>query len=225
DFWASLDWFTFDRTGAAQLLRHNTPSGQRVKFDKLEEWQLRSLEQQAEAMRPSWIEKGYISAEASRKIALDYLDDSELRKRLAKLLTYRFFEVVVDEVQDCSDEDVQILELIENTGIHLVLVGDRDQAIYEFRGRSEDSARKLELLAPSGDRLNGNFRSTPAICSMAGSLRASDELDIPVGPNAENDNPVLLLRYDKAQSVASAKMKVAEAYGMDNKECIVLAHG
>ncbi|MFE3222886.1 UvrD-helicase domain-containing protein [Nocardia sp. NPDC059228] len=225
DFWASLDWFTFDRSGAAQLSRHSIPSEHRTKFDKLPVWQVRSFEQQAETIRRNYISKGYLSAEASRKIALDYIDDSELRKSLTKILIHRFFEVVVDEVQDCSDEDVQILELIENSGIHLVLVGDPDQAIYEFRGRSENAARRLELLAPLGERLNGNFRSTPAICSAANSLRASNETDISVGRNRDINTPILLLKYDKPPAVAAAKTKVAEAYGIVNEDCIVLAHG
>src|SRR6266567_3977406 len=52
------------------------------------------------------------------------------RHKLLNLLSSRFNEVIVDEVQDCSAEDVALLQLLLEAGTRLVLVGDPEQAIY-----------------------------------------------------------------------------------------------
>ena len=88
----------------------------------------------------------------------------------------------MDEVQDCSDEDVLILEWIKESGPHLVLVGDPDQSIFDFRGRSPNAGERLQKLVPKGIRLTGNFRSSPAVCRLANSLRStSTSVDESVG--------------------------------------------
>ena len=45
---------------------------------------------------------------------------------------------MVDEVQDCSTTDWEIINLISQEYQNLFIVGDPDQAIYEWRGRSRN---------------------------------------------------------------------------------------
>ncbi|MGW4094196.1 UvrD-helicase domain-containing protein [Nocardia sp. NPDC004750] len=225
EFAAPLDWFVFDRSGSAFLERRRVPAAFRSRFDNLEHWKIESLQVDAKAYRLALISKGYLSAEASRVFAQLYLSENSTRQRLSNILTHRFSEIIVDEVQDCSNEDIDILDFVQKAGIELVLVGDPDQAIYEFRGDSTNAVSRLDSLAPKGDRLNGNFRSTPAICAISSSLRTSDSVDdMPVGSNKDSSMPILLLKYDKFTTVAPIKAKVAEIYGIRKEDCIVLAH-
>ncbi len=224
-FAPSLDWFSFNPNGYAKLVKIKAPIERQASFDALSTEQRERLEGQARNHRNSFIERGYFSAEASRQAALFYLSKQAIRERLTKILSHRFSEVIVDEVQDCSDEDIRVIEFIRDCGIHIVLVGDPDQAIYEFRGRSEEATQSLELLAPGGERLNGNFRSTPAICAVANSFRVSSATDSAVGENAGNQDPILLLKYKRPPTVAEAKARIAEVRGFESTDCIILAHG
>ena len=48
----------------------------------------------------------------------------------------RFQELIVDEFQDCDETEYHLLARLKHAGIHVVVVADPDQAIYEFRQTS-----------------------------------------------------------------------------------------
>ena len=50
-----------------------------------------------------------------------------------------FDYIQVDEVQDCSDNDWRIINLLSAYSGNLFVVGDPDQAIYEWRGAKPDT--------------------------------------------------------------------------------------
>ena len=76
--------------------------------------------------------------------------------------------VMVDEVQDCNPDDWLIINTISEKYDNLFIVGDPDQAIYEWRG----SAPKyfVEYEADQEIILNMNYRSTPDILNVANSI-------------------------------------------------------
>ncbi len=76
--------------------------------------------------------------------------------------------VMVDEVQDCNLSDWEIIETISSKYGNLFIVGDPDQAIYEWRGSSP-----IKLVDYEADQeiiLNMNYRSTPDILNVANSI-------------------------------------------------------
>lgn len=75
-----------------------------------------------------------------------------------------------------------------------------------------------------GERLNGNFRSSPAICSAVDSLRSGTASDRPVGRNRDVHSPVVLLPYKHRRSLASTLPGVFETHGITRDEVVVLAH-
>ena len=76
--------------------------------------------------------------------------------------------IMVDEVQDCSGSDWQIINYLEGYYGNLFIVGDPDQCIYEWRGAKPDS---FILFKTDGDIiLNQNYRSTPNILDVANSI-------------------------------------------------------
>jgi DNA helicase-2/ATP-dependent DNA helicase PcrA len=107
------------------------------------------------------VASGMLAASASRVMLRRYLDDEELGNTLAELLAHRFSEAIVDEIQDCCEEDLLVLELLRHAGVGLVVVGDPDQAIYGFRTQSPKHLPEFLATLDAGDRLNGNFRSSP----------------------------------------------------------------
>lgn len=97
----------------------------------------------------------------------------DAREYWTKKLNY----ILVDEVQDLSGDDWKLLKLLESYHKNLFVVGDPDQAIYEWRGGNPAIFIGFE---PDTDIiLNRNYRSTPDILDAANSIIANNKNRIP----------------------------------------------
>lgn len=219
-----LAWFNLSFTDGASLNIDLLPHPQRNSVAKLEPWQMAKLEQEALAAWRRQLEHGVFDAATARQVMNCYLGESELREQLKDLVSARFAEVVVDEAQDCSREDVQLLEFLESAGIRLVLVGDPDQGIYGFRGGSAAELTTLLARLQEGRRLDGNFRSSPAICSIVDSLRTTCERDVPRGRYSCLQEPIHIFPYRQTKHVADRAVGVLESCGLAVQDAVVLAH-
>ena len=90
---------------------------------------------------------------------LQHFDDA--REYWTDKLNY----VMVDEVQDCSGDDWKLLHAITEHHGNLFVVGDPDQAIYEWRGANPKIF--VDFKAKTDVILNENYRSTPDILDVA----------------------------------------------------------
>ncbi|MDE5675209.1 MAG: ATP-dependent helicase [Muribaculaceae bacterium] len=107
-----------------------------------------------------------------KQFALDY-DDllyftlyilghyEDARKEWTEKLNY----VMVDEVQDCTGDDWKLLHAVTSHHGNLFVVGDPDQAIYEWRGANPKIF--VDFKANTDIILNENYRSTPDILDVA----------------------------------------------------------
>ncbi|MEV4400319.1 TetR family transcriptional regulator C-terminal domain-containing protein [Nonomuraea sp. NPDC049607] len=91
-----------------------------------------------------------------------------------------------------------MLGLLREYGVDLVMVADLNQSIYAFRQAVPKKVLSFAATLPQGERLDGNFRSTPAICRITASVRGLTQLDHALGPHRELTVPIRLLPYDKA---------------------------
>ena len=85
--------------------------------------------------------------------------------------------IMVDEVQDCSFTDWEIINTISVEYNNLFVVGDPDQAIYEWRGAKPKYF--INFQADTDIILNENYRSTPDILNVANSIIANNVNRIP----------------------------------------------
>lgn len=85
----------------------------------------------------------------------------DARKEWTEKLNY----VMVDEVQDCTGDDWKLLHAITEHHGNLFVVGDPDQAIYEWRGANPKIF--VDFKAHTDIILNENYRSTPDILDVA----------------------------------------------------------
>ena len=102
---------------------------------------------------------------------LDHFDDA--RAWWQDTLNY----IMVDEAQDCNADNWQIIEKLAALHGNLFVVGDPDQAIYEWRG-----ARPERFTQFASDRdivLDENYRSTPKILDVANSVISHNRNRIP----------------------------------------------
>ena len=72
----------------------------------------------------------------------------------------RFRFILIDEFQDISPEQYEIIKLLAAPEHNLFIVGDDDQSIYGFRGASPDSMQTFMKDYPDADRifLDVNYR-------------------------------------------------------------------
>lgn len=87
--------------------------------------------------------------------------------QIAKMLAIRFPIILLDEAQDTSKEQMAILDLIADAGVKTIcLVGDPDQAIYEWRNAAA-SCFIDKMNSPHWNTLylTENRRSSQLICN------------------------------------------------------------
>ena len=164
-----------------------------------------------ETYKKTMIKNGFVTqTEAS---ALSYL---LLKKypQIAKAIAFRFPVIMIDEAQDTSEEQMAIIDLLaESTVNTLVLVGDPDQSIYEWRNATpEGFIRKMSDDKWDTLRLTSNFRSSQHICNATHEFSHTMRSD---GPSkAEGDHALyiqkpILLQYkdgtDKSNLISRFK--------------------
>jgi superfamily I DNA/RNA helicase len=226
---AQLDWFMFDYGPDGQLRATLMDS----RIPPIEARLLKSyvaanrprLEEVAVARCRTLVKRyGLLSCEASRAMAADRLQRPQFTERFGQLLANRFCEVIVDEAQDCGPEELLILNLLKQYGVTIVAVADLDQSIFAFRRADPKGVRAFTQELGTPLALNGNYRSSPAICALNNSLRFGDRSETACGENALCEVPVLLLEYRKQDKVAAAVDTLLAVHERPRREAVVLAH-
>jgi DNA helicase-2/ATP-dependent DNA helicase PcrA len=112
----------------------------------------------------------------------------ELLRERPEILEYvssKFAWILVDEFQDTTDLQVEILGLIADAErTRFLLVGDPLQSIYSFAGARPDLAEQFarKINARTDITLSGNFRSSPPITGDAEKLYARNPAMTAMGP-------------------------------------------
>ncbi len=87
-----------------------------------------------------------------------------------RLWQKRFKYILIDEFQDISVSQYELVKLLAYPEYNVFAVGDDDQSIYAFRGANVALMRRFltEISGASQDVLSVNYRSTREIVSAAG---------------------------------------------------------
>lgn len=88
----------------------------------------------------------------------------------------QFQYILIDEFQDISPKQYEIIKLLAAPENHLFVVGDDDQSIYGFRGASPDIMRDFMQDYPDARRifLDVNYRCNRQIVEAAGKVIAEN---------------------------------------------------
>lgn len=127
-----------------------------------------------------------------------------------KYWTEKLNYIMVDEVQDCSGDDWKLLHALASHHGNLFVVGDPDQAIYEWRGGNPkifvDFKAKTDII------LNENYRSTPDILDVANHIVRHNHNRV--------DKELFTLRLNERQPVhLHSKSEKEEAEAIANRIC------
>lgn len=126
----------------------------------------------------------YIAAVARRyhadKHQLDAVDFDDLLQRAAELLKKgrakpRFRYVIVDEVQDTSRIQCELIQALHNDETHLIICGDKKQSIYTWRGADPQVMPDLETRIRATENhdvraLKTSFRSKAPVLEVVNHL-------------------------------------------------------
>ena len=121
---------------------------------------------------------------------------------VAKAIASRFPIVILDEAQDTSSEQMEILDLLSNAGIEsLYLVGDPDQSIYEWREATPECfLKKMNDKNWTHLSLSKNFRSSQLICNATyvfSNILKDKTANEAKGKNAACTQKPVVLLYDQ----------------------------
>lgn len=192
--------------------------------DKLTDGQIAQVCTLAERRRTTLAnDERLFTSEETRRAAYTYINAHA--DRLAATLARRFDELIVDEAQDCSDTDVELLFRISALGLPLLIIVDPDQAIYGFRTQGVPAITRL-LSITDTIQLNGNWRSSAVVCGLAATMRADPTRRIPDVPLADHHDislPVHLITQADGAEVDTFHT-LADAAQIAPAERFVLAH-
>lgn len=119
-------------------------------------------------------QRGYATQSDANYLALKVLKDYP---DLDKALAIRFPVFMVDEAQDTSIVQMKILDLLIEHGVReMMLSGDPDQSIYEWR-KADPSFfyQKCDLWRDNSVEFIENWRSTQHICNFASKISSLAE--------------------------------------------------
>ncbi|GAP12985.1 superfamily I DNA and RNA helicase [Longilinea arvoryzae] len=142
---------------------------------------------------------------------------------IAKSLSTRFPEMIIDEAQDTSEIQMRIIDLLVMNGLsEVMLVGDPDQAIYEWRDARPDifmrKTSQLEWQEPY--YLDQNRRSSQLICNLTKNFSSSlRNISQAIGTDANFSLPPKLVTYDPnhLSTIKNDFINLCERQGLEIK--------
>ena len=105
--------------------------------------------------------------------------------------------IMVDEFQDSSSVEMRLIEVLSNRYKNLMIVGDPDQNIYEWRGSDVKLLVDFDKDHEPTDTiiLNQNYRSTPEILKCANTLIEKNKLRLKKDLFTNSPNGAEVIHY------------------------------
>jgi DNA helicase-2/ATP-dependent DNA helicase PcrA len=154
-------------------------------------------------------QSGYIDFDDQKLMAYEHLRDN---KALRDRVQSEYREVIVDEFQDLNLLDFELIRLVAEKA-SLVVVGDDDQAIYEFRGASPEFILDFEGKTgrPTETHvLRTNYRSPGNLVWHASKLIAHNSRRVEKHPTAARAGDKCDIRVHVAPDVAAEAFYLAK---------------
>lgn len=146
---------------------------------------------------------------------------------VARGLASRYRWILVDEFQDTSDLQIEILRKIGSVGVsEFFLVGDPSQSVFGFAGARPDLMRVFadEIGARTDLPLSGNFRCSRGIVTSAERLLPRQPPMSAVGPHAgRSDRPTRLHSESAFAALRENYLPTIQAEGIPYGSTAILA--
>lgn len=146
--------------------------------------------------KASTYSKGYATYKEALIVAIDVL---QKHPNILRLIIKKFPYFVVDEAQDTSEEQMKLLNLIFDNGVkNAILIGDPDQAIYEWRDADPSVFLNMYNSENWNSReLNENFRCSQHICNATKIFSSLSDTSIARGETKDSLIKPIIMKYNK----------------------------
>lgn len=165
-------------------------------------------------------QKGLLAIHDSAYIAVDLL---RRFPRVGQWLAKRFPIIIVDEAQDTSEIQLDILERIANSGLRsLELVGDPYQCLYEWRNASPEMlVERTNDTSWTAIPLNDNRRSQSKIIRCFSQLRKKGDAEINPITKFSIEYPILVVKYNKSNEYEAVEKFLSRIGGFSENHVVV----
>ncbi len=180
--------------------------------------------QELKDRKRSFMRQGYASHQDIEFICYRLL---ETHKPLAERLSRRFPLIIIDECQDLSWTEMNILRQLQGCSTILQFVGDLNQAIYEFKNVSPEKVdsfvRENSFMRMA---LSDNFRSPQGIVDTCQMLVRAEE-NVRGMRQSPLKSPCLFVTYrDEVMPVLPEWFEsLLKEKGLDISESVIVARG
>jgi DNA helicase-2/ATP-dependent DNA helicase PcrA len=167
-----------------------------------------------------WKKRGLLTHSDAAFWACRVLGHPKFGARIRAEVARRFPFLVVDELQDTGHFLAKSIRLLlEEPSVSGVLVGDPDQAIYEFTGALPNLFKEFESIAGAARlSLANSLRCPPSVANAANHLKESPG---EFGPAADRVGRALLVRYqDMAVEVSKVFSVIRACHASGNLKVI-----
>lgn len=185
-----------------------------------EEWIKLELEQ----IKNKFYQKGFCLYEDVENLVFDLLNTN---KEILNIIAKRFPIIFIDECQDLSYIQLEILRLLLENNVKIHMIGDLNQSIYEFRIiEVEDINKFIKDNNFFEMKLNENYRSCSEIVKLSNYVVNNSE-EILAHGNPVVKKPLKLLVYEKSdlKDVINKFLNISENNCIDKEKCKVIVRG
>lgn len=146
--------------------------------------------------KASTYSKGYATYKDALVIAISIL---EKHPNICRLITDRFPCFIIDEAQDTSADQMKLLNLLFDNGVEeAMLIGDPDQAIYEWRDADPSVFLNIYNCGNwNAIELNENFRCSQHICNATKIFSSLSDTSIAIGETKDCSAKPIIIKYKK----------------------------
>ncbi len=166
--------------------------------------------------------QGFYTHDHARYWGAKVLDEMP---KVCAAIARRFPEIIVDEAQDTNPWQQHILCKLEEAGAKLMLVGDPDQAIFEFGlGNATHLKQHKAQQGVDEKKLSKNLRSNQAIVTATKNFGTATDMSSDKICNADWQG-AYIIGYDVGEEhlITAKFQQSAIQAGLSLEECVVIA--
>ncbi|MEK4850686.1 DEAD/DEAH box helicase [Paenibacillus sp. FSL H7-0756] len=169
-------------------------------------------------VKNSFYEDGFANFEDINNIALNILRKDS---KITELLASRFPIILVDECQDLSWVEINILDEFKKAGTILHFIGDLNQSIYEFKNANPETT-KVFLSDFDKYRLTDNFRSCHSIVELSNRLMG---ITLPIrghGVDKVGERSISYLEYSDLSVITEQYLEFLNGVNISHEKSAIL---
>ncbi|SKD06714.1 DNA helicase-2 / ATP-dependent DNA helicase PcrA [Chitinophaga ginsengisegetis] len=146
---------------------------------------------------------------------------------LREKISARFPIIFIDECQDLSHSQIEILNILKSRGVHLHFIGDLHQAIYDFRKVDPSETRKyVDEHQFVNLKLTNNYRSCQQIVDISNTV-IGQRIRVNANLTAISQTPCIIWQYDDTSfsQLPTRFDNLVAAHDLSIDKCAILARG